>query len=324
MKFCVFAKEKAIFIVLTLTAALMGGFALYAFGCPALYIVLTGMVYLLGGFAALLREYGMKRSYYQTLSKNIASLDQKHYLAEIMEDASFYEGRILKDTLKAAAKSMNDEIAKYEKEKREYREYIEMWVHEIKTPISGARLICENNALDHLMNELDEIEKYVEQALYYARSGAVEKDYLIREVEIKNVVNDVVKKNTARLIAHRVKIEIRASGRVHTAPKWLAFILQQLVDNSVKYGAKTLVFAYEGHTLTITDDGVGIPQSDLPRIFDYGFTGENGRRTSKSTGIGLYLCKKLCDKMGLEISAASEDGVAISLLFPENPYVTFL
>ena len=83
-------------------------------------------------------------------------------------------------------------------------------------------------------------------------------------------------------------------------------------------------FDYKEHTLTIKDDGIGIPQSDLPRIFEYGFTGENGRETAKSTGIGLYLCKKLCGKMGLEISAESADGVTFFISFPENPYVTFL
>jgi len=155
---------------------------------------------------------------------------------------------------------------------------------------------------------------------------AQEKDEVIRkkDKEIKDLVNNIVKKNASHLISHRIKIEVFGSGVVHTDPKWLEFILQQLMDNSMKYGARTLIFEFTGHTLTVKDDGVGIPQSDLPRIFEYGFTGENGRKIAKSTGIGLYLCKKLCDKLGLEIIATSTEGTSIAITFPENPYVTFL
>jgi signal transduction histidine kinase len=160
--------------------------------------------------------------------------------------------------------------------------------------------------------------------LFYARSEAVEKDYLIRRLEIKDIVNGIVRKNAGRLIARRIKIEVSGSGEVYSDPKWLEFILQQLIDNSVKYGAKALAFEFAYHTLTVKDDGIGISQGDLPRIFEYGFTGENGRNTAKSTGMGLYLCKRLCDKLGIEITAASEGGTSIAISFPENPYVTFL
>jgi signal transduction histidine kinase len=100
--------------------------------------------------------------------------------------------------------------------------------------------------------------------------------------------------------------------------------LQQLLDNAVKYGAATIRFIFTNGILTVEDDGIGIPPADLSRVFERGFTGENGRGTAKSTGIGLYICKELCRKMGLEITVSSVNGTAVSVTFPQNPYVTFL
>ncbi|GHU66415.1 sensor histidine kinase [Clostridia bacterium] len=323
MKISVFLRDRLIFIITIICAVLLCGFVMYVTGAPAFFVFFIGAVYVFGTAFGLMYEYTKKNAYYKTLLSALEGLDKKYYIAEVMEPASFGEGEILAEILKTAGKSMNDEIAAHARDKRDYREYIELWVHEVKTPISGARLICENSGYDELTGELDEIEKYVEQALFYARSGSVEKDYIIRKTDIKNLISDVVRKNSGRLIARKIKPEIRAEGLVHTDPKWLGFILQQILDNAVKYSAKTIVYSFENNILTVTDDGIGIPPGDLPRVFERGFTGENGRKTAKSTGLGLYLCKKLCDKLGLEIAAASapNGGASISIAFPENPYL---
>ena len=146
---------------------------------------------------------------------------------------------------------------------------------------------------------------------------------MIKQIDLKKLIGDLLKKNASLLISNKIKVVPKAEGTVHSDSKWLTFILQQLIDNAVKYGAKTIYFDYADKTLTVKDDGISIPPQDLPRIFDRGFTGENGRATAKSTGMGLYLCKELCNKLGLDISASSHDGAEFSIAFPENPYVTF-
>ncbi|MDR2044582.1 MAG: sensor histidine kinase [Clostridium sp.] len=324
MNFITFCRDKLFYAVAALLTAGFGGFVLWALHCPPVFIALTSFLYLSGGLSALLREYIIKKSYYRSLYASLDALEQKHYIADVLPPPSFSEGEILSDVLQAAVKSMNDEIAVHRKGNREYREYVELWVHEIKTPISGAKLVCENNGYAEVSAELAKVERYVEQALFYARSSAVEKDYVLREISLKELLHTLLRDNAKILIAHKIKVEAQAEGTVAGDPKWLGFILRQLLDNSVKYGAKTLRFTFGNHTLTVRDDGIGIPSGDLPRIFERGFTGENGRGAARSTGMGLYICKELCVKMGLEISARSEDGTAVSIVFPQNPYVTFL
>ncbi|MDR3091142.1 MAG: sensor histidine kinase [Clostridiales bacterium] len=319
-----FLKDKAFLVITALLTSAYGGLILYALDCPVSLILSVGGLYLLGGAVALLYEYARKRAYYKRLLAQLSELPQKRLISEILEPPAFCEGVILRDILKAANKSMNDEVSRLEKANREYREYVELWVHEIKTPISGARLICDNNGYDGVAEEVEKIEKYVEQALFYARSESVERDYSIQELDIQSLVGGVVKRNAKYLIARKIKIEHRAEGRVYADPKWLEFILQQVLDNAVKYGARTIAYSFENNTLTLKDDGAGIPQKDLPRVFERGFTGENGRKTARSTGMGLYLCKRLCDKLGLGIAVRSEGGTEVSVTFPANPYVTFM
>jgi signal transduction histidine kinase len=185
-------------------------------------------------------------------------------------------------------------------------------------------LICENKGYTDVSLELGRVDRFVEQALFYARSKSVEKDYVIKQISLKQLIGELLKKNASLLIAKKIKVELNADGEVHSDSKWLMFILQQLLDNSIKYRAKTISFSFAGQTLTVKDDGVGIPAQDLPSIFERGFTGENGRIVARSTGMGLYLCRELCSKLGLTISAASQKGAEFYIVFPKNSYVTFL
>ncbi|MDR3148863.1 MAG: HAMP domain-containing histidine kinase [Oscillospiraceae bacterium] len=319
-----FWRDKLFFAIVILLTASFSVVVLWALNCPVTIIILISGLYLLGGAIAVFKEYAVKSAYYRNLYTLLDSLSEKHYIAEIAATPEFWESKILTDVLQIAGKSMNDAIAENQKDNRDYREYIEMWVHEIKTPISGAKLICENKGYEDVDAELTKIERYVEQALFYARSGAVEKDYVIKNVELDKIIRSLIKENAKTLIARKIRIDIQADGAVSADPKWLTFILQQLLDNSVKYGANAIRFVFANGVLTVEDDGIGIPPADLPRVFERGFTGENGRGTAKSTGMGLYICKELCRKMGLEISARSDSGTAVSVTFPENPYVTFL
>jgi signal transduction histidine kinase len=221
---------------------------------------------------------------------------------------------------------MNDAVAQYGAEVKSHREYAEMWVHEIKTPLAGMKLTLENDKNKELLYELDKIERLIEQALYFVRSSNVEADYMIRKVTLSKMVNAVLRENARYLIQCKVSVELgKLSTRVLADPKWMVFILQQLIDNSVKYGSSKLEFdsvtKNQRVVLTMTDNGVGIPPEDLNRVFDKGFTGSNGRRFGKSTGFGLYLCQLLCHKMGLELELESElgRGTTVKIVFPAKP-----
>ena len=217
----------------------------------------------------------------------------------------------------------------------DYREYIETWVHEIKTPIASTKLIIENNqneVTNKIDSQMDRIEGFVEQVLYYSRSNNVNKDYIIKPINLDNVVRNVIKRNYKDFIHKRIKLDIQDIGEiVYSDGKWVEFIINQIIGNSIKYSnnKESMICIYSikkanAVMLTIEDNGVGIITKDINRVFEKGFTGENGRKFSKSTGMGLYLCEKLCSKLGLKIGIESEvnKGTRVTLIFPLSGMVT--
>ena len=231
--------------------------------------------------------------------------------------------------LKMAGKSMLEQIGEVERERLEYKEYIEQWIHEIKTPITAMKLLCENHRTDwtkELLLELEKTNRFTEQALYYARSEHTEKDYSVREMALSQVVHQAIADNKYLLLQGGMRLEVEEmQDTVYSDEKWVRFILNQLIANAVKYRTEQPVLRISTHkrqdqvVLVVEDNGIGIAASDLPRIFEKGFTGQNGRMVQQSTGIGLYLCKRLCEKLGIGIMAeSSEHGTAISLSFHIN------
>lgn len=290
-------------------------------------------ILILEGLAVLLPvsvEYARKRSYYGRLLRSLDVLDRKSLLCEVLDEPDFLEGQILYRVLKECNKSMNDEIATYRHQEEEYREYIEAWMHEVKTPLAAAKLTLENDTGSvpaSVSDDLRRIEDYLEQALFYARSGSVEKDYLIRPVSLRELVNASVRRNAKDMIASKIGLTLEnLDFIVLTDVKWTDFILNQILVNAIKYrSASPSISLYakqekNGVSLLIEDNGIGIRQADLPRVFDRGFTGETGRKFSKATGLGLYLSKRLCDKIGLGISVFSIEGkgTTVHLIFPSG------
>ncbi len=182
-----------------------------------------------------------------------------------------------------------------------------------------------------LEEELGKIEAYTEQALFYARSAHVEKDYLIRPVSLESLVTQAVKRNKKALIARKTGIHMEGLDlTVYSDERWLAFILNQILLNSIKYCDKeTLRLDFTGSggkeriCLSVRDNGRGIPEEDLERIFEKGFTGSKGRIQTQATGLGLYLCRKLCGRLGHGIEALSQEGEGceIRIYFPKGSYV---
>jgi hypothetical protein len=179
-----------------------------------------------------------------------------------------------------------------------------------------------------MIESLDSIDNYVEKVLFYAKSSVANRDYIIKSVNLKDVVSSSLRKNSVNLIQSKVKIVLDdIDYQIYTDIKWIEFIIGQIIGNSIKYMnkyEKNLIFmGYrdEGRIiLKIQDNGIGISEKDLRWVFDKGFTGENGRKYAKSTGIGLYLCKSLCDKLGIQIGIESVEGesTTLELVFPES------
>lgn len=282
--------------------------------------------------AGLFLTYWKRSRQMRQLLDMAGQLSERYLISEVMELPEQAEDQVYYRLLKMAGKSMLEQIGEVQRERQEYKEYIEQWIHEVKTPITAIKLICENNRCSftrELMAELENINRFTEQALYYARSEHTEKDYSVREISLSDVVHGAIADNKYLLRQNNVAVTVEdVEYSIYSDNKWLRFILDQLISNAVKYRADQPVLHFftvkenDSIILSVEDNGIGIPQSDLPRIFEKGFTGQNGRTIHSSTGIGLYLCRRLCDKLGIGISASSEGkGTAISLSFRINDFV---
>ena len=335
MKFKIFLKEKAITILLLLFAITTIEIFLMAYRI-GLFIKIYVPLIILGLYTiAIMIEYCKKKSFYNNLSKTLGELEEKYLITEIIKTPDFLEGKILKNTLEQIDKSMLENVNKYRYMTEDYKEYIELWIHEIKIPIAASKMVIENNKNEvtrSIDEELDKVENYIEQALFYARSNTVEKDYYIKKVTLKEIVNESIKKNKSSLIQEKISIDIHDLDiEVNTDNKWIVFILNQIIQNSIKYRKKENsvieIYANQGKEnviLYIKDNGIGIKQGEITRVFEKGSTGTNGRLSNKkSTGIGLYLCKKLCNKLGIgiELNSVQNEGTEVKLVFPKDSYI---
>ncbi len=330
MKLSSFLKDKILFLLAQSFIIVFLVLMLDVYRISLYAIILICMTIVIISFAALAYEYLIRSRYYNRLNKTLESMEQKQYIASLLEAPNFAEAEVLCEILKHVTKAMNDEIASYKISQDEYREYIETWIHEIKIPISCIDLICQNNRNDitkKISEETVRVDSYIEQALYYARSKNVASDYSIRRLSLDSLVKAAVKKHSKQLIGCGAQVKLdNLDHTVYADEKWLDFIVGQIIANSIKYkkDALTLWFSasenQENIILSIQDNGIGISESDLGRVFEKGFTGENGRAFAKSTGIGLYLCKELCNKMylGLEAQSTVGNGTTIHITFPKD------
>ena len=279
--------------------------------------------------AGLFLTYWQRDRQMRQLLDMAGQLSERYLISEVMELPEQAEDQVYYRLLKMAGKSMLEQIGEIRRERQEYKEYIEQWIHEIKTPITAMKLLCENHRTDwtkELLLELEKTNRFTEQALYYARSEHTEKDYSVRKMALIQVVHQAIADNKYLLLQSGMHLEVEEiQDTVYSDDKWVRFILNQLIANAVKYRTGQPILRFSTHrqqdqvVLVVEDNGIGISATDLPRIFEKGFTGQNGRKVQQSTGIGLYLCKRLCEKLGIGITAeSSENGTSISLAFHIN------
>ena len=335
MKFGEFIKEKILLIFLVLFVIVSSEILLLPYTqigiFTRIYIAICPIIII--GIDITI-EYRKKKNFYNELKSNLDELGDKYLISEIINTPDFLEGKILKKSMQEAGKSMLENVNTYKRLQEDYKEYIELWIHEIKIPIATSKMIIENNkneVTENINEEIDKIENYTEQALFYARSNTVEKDYIIRKIELKDIVNASILKNKTQLIQNKISINTKELDRiVYTDSKWCIFIISQLLQNAIKYSKSEnkQIEIYseekrENTVLHIKDNGIGINKKELTRVFEKGFTGENGRITGKkSTGIGLYLCQKLCKKLciGIEIKSEKKLGTEVQLFFPKGSF----
>ena len=337
MKFKDFIKDKLLLIISVILALISIEILLLVYNIGIIPKIYVAIIIILVVFISIMVEFKNKQYYYKQLKNNIDDLKQKYLISEIIRDANFIEGKILKETLQEAGKSMLENVNQYKAIQEDYKEYIELWIHEVKIPIAASKMIIENSKntiTKSIDEELDKVENYIEQALYYARSNAVEKDYIITKNNLKEIVNSAILKNKTTLINQKVILEIKdLEKEVYTDSKWATFIINQIIQNAIKYSKennkKIEIYSKSKNDkiiLYIEDNGIGIRKGEITRVFERGFTGENGRKIGKkSTGIGLYLCKKLCDKLGLgiELNSEKDKGTQVRVIFPKNSYTNF-
>lgn len=323
-----FLSDRLDRILIQAVCAAGAAFFLRATGTQSGVLAILLLALLLVFAAVQLADFLRQRARLRELEAILEGLDQKYLFAECVPPARrLYESRLLNLT-RRAGRAMTGAVSDARAAQREYREYVEGWVHEIKTPITAARLICQKLDGDtrrRLICELDQVQAHVERALFYARAESPERDCVIRQTQLSQLVDQAVGEHRALLIQSGIRVETDGLDRsVYTDGKWAAFILGQLLQNAARYRSEDPVITISARPLgkqvqlTVSDNGIGIPAHELPRVFQRGFTGSNGRARGGSTGIGLYLCKKLAVflDLGLEITSEEGRGTTVTLTFP--------
>lgn len=266
----------------------------------------------------LILEFMYLKNYYKTLDELVENQIEEIHTS--LPQGKTQEQNKYNDIIKKVYKYQNEKIEKLYIDKIENMDFITSWVHEIKTPIAVTRLTIESSSgkpmeefIGSIEEELRKIDNYVEQALYYSKIDDFSKDYFINEIELEKVMKEIIKKNAKTFIGKRISLDMHdIDYSILTDKKWLLFIIDQVISNSLKYtetGGKIEISGEKDEKekrLTIKDNGTGIKPEDINRVFNKGFTGYNGRIYNKSTGMGLYLAKKMCNKLGHDISIESE------------------
>ena len=294
----------------------------YLYNLPLEALIYTGSFCFLAALIASFSDYANYKESYKKLNfleQNI--LNDLDALPKSLDIRIDYYHKIIEKLYEELEKSTQENRQK----NTDMVDYYSMWVHQIKTPIAAMNFLLDNEEVDQkiLQQELFKIERYVEMVLTYIRLDSVSSDYVITKINLDEVVKDSVKKYATIFINKKIKLNyVSHETIVVSDKKWLSFAFEQILGNSVKYssaGGEIIIETCE-NKLVIEDNGIGIKEEDLPRIFEKGFTGFNGRYEKKSSGLGLYLCKKTLDKLGhhIEISSKVGEGTRVEIAFPKE------
>lgn len=331
-----FLSDRLFRVITQMLCFTMAALFLRATGTQSGVLAILAAVFLLSFCAVQLSDFLSQRARLRELESILDSLDRKYLFTECAPPPkNLYERRLF-DLTRWAGRDMTGAVSDAEASQREYREYVERWVHEIKAPITAARLICRELNGDtrrKLTAELSQIEAHVERALFYARAENPEQDCLFRQIELGKIAAQAIENHRSLLIQNGVRVEMENMNcAVYTDEKWAVFILGQLFQNAARYRGPEPAITLSAKSLgrwtqlIVHDNGIGIPAHELPRVFERGFTGSNGRARGGSTGMGLYLCRKLASFLDLELRIVSQEGAGttVTLTFPAKESLTKL
>ena len=331
-----FLSDRLFRVITQLLCFTMAALFLRATGTQSGVLAILAAVFLLAFCAVQLSDFLSQRARLRELKSILDSLDRKYLFTECAPPPkNLYERRLF-DLTRQAGRDMTGAVSDAEASQREYRDYVEQWVHEIKAPITAARLTCrdlDGETRRKLTAELAQIEAHVERALFYARAENPEQDCLFRQADLGKIAAQAIENHRSLLIQSGVRVETEGLDcKIYTDEKWAVFILGQLFQNAARYRGPEPVITLSAKPLVrqtqliVHDNGIGIPAHELPRVFDRGFTGSNGRACGGSTGMGLYLCRKLASFLDLELRIVSQEGAGttVILTFPAKENLTKL
>ena len=330
MMFLEYLEEKIFFIISSLLFTILLSIYLLLIGINVGIVILLAILIIAFILISLLVSYILIKKRYVKIVNLVDSLDEKYLIKEVIDKPKNLENKAYYYALDKACKALNDKLSEVENSKEEYLDFLDSFIHEIKTPISALSLYADNNNDERVKEEVLKISRLVDKMLFYARSDVVEKDYFIKEVTLADLVHPVLLEYKNYLLNYHIKVEVKNLDNlvVYTDIKWLNFIIGQILSNSLKYqNKKERIVRIKGIDdknnikLVIYDNGVGIKESDLSKVFFKGFTGSN-RSKKNASGIGLYLVKKLCDKLGIDIKIESVylKYTKVIITFPKGNY----
>lgn len=314
----------AIFILALFIGIFAAVFSLYhlpveAVAYAGILCLAAGTVFFLVGYLRFVRRHRRLRRLLENVEESSFQLPEP---SSALEDD-------YQTLLRAVAADRARLSAETENSRQDTMDYYTLWAHQIKTPIAASQLLLQENPPDRdaLGIEMLKIEEYVEMVLSYLRLGSDTTDYVLRHCELDDIIREAVRKYARVFIARKIRMDFRETGRsVLTDEKWLSFVIGQILSNALKYTPKggTIRIYGDGETLVIADSGIGIREEDLPRVFEKGFTGYNGREDKKATGIGLYLCRRILTRLGHDITVTSAlgEGTLVRLTLQNGAQVT--
>lgn len=305
----------AIFVIIFAAVFFLYELPLEAVIYPACICALTGAVILF-------------LNYKKALCKHIKLMETGKLSSALMErfpDRETQDDIDYQNIIEALRDEINDLETKADLRYQDTVDYYTTWVHQIKTPIASMRLTLQNEDSDtarQISDDLFRIEQYVDMVLTFLRMGSDSTDYVFKECDLDEIVKGCVKKFASQFIRKKIKLNyVPLNEKVLTDEKWLSFVIEQLLSNAVKYtpaGGEITIYLTAPKTLCISDTGIGIASEDLPRIFEKGYTGYNGRSDKKASGLGLYLCKCICGNLGHGIKAESTLDTGTKILLDLN------
>ena len=328
-----FIKQNYIWILMIVTMSCIHLLYMYLIGARKQDVVYAAVLDAILLLITVLVGFFRYSSKVKALSNALKRpVEEQAQLPEATDDVEILYHRLLENQSIARSESESSAAVR----QSQMRDYYSMWVHQIKTPISAMKLLLEaereelgqlmcdeepqatltelSDNLDSFEDELFRIEEYVGMALQYQRVSSTENDFVLEKISLDGVIRDTIKKYAKIMIRRHIGINYSGTKKqVYTDEKWLAFILEQILSNAIKYtpqGFVTIETAEEKDRffITVKDTGIGIKAEDLPRVFEKGYTGYNGHADKKATGIGLYLCRQMADKLGHTIRMESELG----------------